>query len=275
MKKKFLCMLLAGTMVFSFAACKSKDDQGDTAPTPTTAASQPTAEPAQSPAEVDFSVKELLGDILSRTAADMALMELGEMEISELYGIDVSKLEEYSVFIPMMNVQATEYAMFKAASADDVQAVVDGINTRVENLKQTWSQYLADQMELVENNKVIVQGNYVFLIIADEDSSAYAENVFLRQFDPSIEEIVLVRKFYRLENAVIAAVSEDALTVETEEEGKTYTFECTYSENFYAEGGLSEYAVGDEVFVTFEEEVRESESPMQAVVSYLAPSTEE
>lgn len=276
MKKKYLCMLLAGMMALSFAACGKGNSDPNNTPSPTPGASVPSSEPSaeltQAPAEVNFSVKGLLSGILEKAAGELALMDAGDTEVTELYGIDLTKVEEYSLQIPLMNVQATEYAMFKAASADDVQAVVDGINSRIESLTQTWQQYLPDQYELVENNKVIVQGNYVFFIVAEPEAAAYAENVFLRQFDPSIEEVVLQRKFYRLEDAVITAVSEEGLTVEMEEGGTSYVFECTYSENFYAEGGLSSYSAGDHVLVVFEEDVVEGENPMQAEASYLCPA---
>lgn len=277
MKKKFLCMLLAGVMTFSFAACGKDENNEDnnnpsTTKQPAQPSESPSVEPSQAPAtEVNFSVKELLSGILEKAAGEYALMEVGDTEVTELYGIDLSKVKEYSLQVPMMNVHATEFAMFEAASTEDVSSIVDGVNSRIASLTTTWQQYLPDQYELVENNKVLVQGNYVFFIVAEEDVAAYAENVFLRQFDPSIEEVVLQRKFNRLEDAVITAISEDSLTVELQEEGATYVFECTYSEYFYAEGELSSYTAGDHVLVVFEDNVVESSSPMRAAATYLSP----
>ena len=174
----------------------------------------------------------------------------------------------------MMNVIATEFAAFKAASEDDVQAVVDGINQRLEVLKEQWGSYLPAQLELVENNKVLVQGRYVFMIIGEPDVANYAENVFLRKFDPSLEEVVLARKFSNLSNAVIKELSEDAITVEYTEEEKTYTFECTFGEYFYAEGGIENFEVGDIIEFTFEEPVSEAEGTMQGVANYIAKTQE-
>lgn len=280
MKKKFLCMLLAGTLALSVTACGKKGDEN---PNPTPTGGAENSDPTQ-PVEVDFSVKEQLQSILDK-ASTVALMEGGEMELTELYKIDPSKVEEYSIRVPMMNVHATEFAMFKAASAEDVDAIVAGINTRIEALEGVWANYLPDQMALVENRKVLTQGNYVFFIVAEEDVSAYAENVFLRKFDPSIEEYVLLRKFDRVENGTITAISENGLTLEMEEDGTTYIFECTYSDGIYLEvtatddgeyvaGKISDYAVGDKVLATFEEEVTEGENPMHAVLAYMGPVIE-
>lgn len=277
MRKKFLCMMLAGTMALSMTACGGKDKEEDTpSPTPSVEAQQPSEAPTEAPSQFeDFSVKEMLNGIFERTADQLpALAEGSETELTELYKIDASKVEEFDIRIPMMNVIATEFAAFKAVSEDDVQAIVDGVNQRIEALKEQWGSYLPAQLELVENNKVVVQGRYVFMIIGESDIANYAENVFLRKFDPSIEEVVLVRKFSRLNNAVIKELSEDAITVEYTEEEKTYTFECTFSEYFYAEGGIENFAVGDVIEFTFEEPVPEAEGTMKGSANYIAKTQE-
>lgn len=280
MRKKFLCMALAGAMVLSLAACGSKEENNEPSATPTVEAAptegeqQPTEAPTETPAAFeDFSVTEMLNGILERVEAP-AMMEGSEYELTELYHIPAEKVEEFSVRVPMMNVTATELAAFKAASEDDVQTVVDGINQRVQELTTQWETYLPDQLELVQNHKLLVQGRYVFLIIGEEELSSYSENVFMRKFDPSIEEMVLVRKFNFLE-AVITELTEDKLTVDYTEGDATYTFECTYGENFYAEGGLENFAVGDTISITFEEPIPEAESPMQGVVNYINKGSEE
>lgn len=278
MRKKFLCMMLAGAMALSITACGSKkEDDKNPTPTPSTEA-QPSGtpeepgEPTQAPAEFeDFSVKEMMNGIFEKLAAEMpAMAEGSETELTEVYKIDASKVEEFDIRIPMMNVQATELAVFKAASEDDVAAVVEGINQRVAALDEQWSTYLPEQHKYVQNNKVLTQGRYVFLIIGNEEVSAYAENVFLRKFDPTIEEMAIVRKFHNVTGAVITALSEEGVTVDYKEDDKTYTFECTFGEYFYAEGGMESFAVGDTVEITFEEPVKEAENPMKGVAGYLA-----
>ncbi|MDE7299682.1 MAG: DUF4358 domain-containing protein [Lachnospiraceae bacterium] len=271
MRKRFLCMMLAGAMALSMTACGDKKNDDDKQPTPS-AAAQPSEAPTQAPAAFeDFSVKEMMDAIVDRMSEDIPMMMQGsEMELTEIYKLDASKIEEYDIRIPMMNVTATELAVFKAASEADVPAVVEGINQRVAALKEQWRTYLEDQYELVEKNKVLVQGRYVFLIIGAEDLSAYAENVFMRKFDPSIQELVLVRKFHTMYKAVIKELSDESITVDYTEDGKTYTFECTFSEYFYAEGGIESFSVGDTVDFTLEEPVKEADNPMKGVVSYLA-----
>lgn len=278
MRKKFLCMALVGAMAFSMTACGGKDNGNDPTPTPTAAPTQeageptpeatPSEEPTQAPAQFeDFDVTEMIDGILERVETP-AMMPGSEMELTEVYGIPADKVDAYAIRTPMMNVTATEISAFRAATEDDVQAIVDGINARVQNLTATWETYLADQLELVQNHKLIVQGRYVLFVVGEDELSSYAENVFMRKFDPSIEEMVLVRKFHDFQ-AVIKEISDDKIVLEHTEEDKAYTFECKYAEYFYAEGGLENFAVGDTVNATLEESVPEAEGAMQASLNYL------
>lgn len=280
MKKKILCMALVGTMALSMAACGSKNKENDPTPTPSAAptqeageptqgAAQPTAEPTAEPAQFeDFDVEAMVDGILERVETP-AMMQGSETELTELYGIPADKVDGYAIRVPMMNVSATELAAFRAMTEDDVQTVVDAVNKRVEALTTQWESYLADQLELVQNHKLLVQGRYVFLIIGEDELSSYAENVFMRKFDPSIEEMVLVRKFHDFQ-AVIKEKTDDKMVLEYTEESKVYTFDCTYAEYFYAEGGLENFEVGDTVDVTLEEPVPEAEGTMQASLNYIS-----
>ena len=286
MKKKFLCMALVGAMAFSMAACGNKDKENDTTPTPSptqeagqpspTQAPEPTDEPeapSTAPTQVeDFDVAEMVDSILERVET-AAMMPGSEYELTELYGIPADKVDAYAIRVPMMNVSATEISAFRAVSEDDVQAVVDGINARIQTLTTQWESYLQDQLELVQNHKLLIQGRYVFLIIGEDELSNYAENVFLRKFDPSIEEMVLVRKFRDFQ-AVIKEKADDKMVLEYTEGEQVYTFECTYAEYFYAEGGLENFEVGDTVNATFEEPVPEAEGTMQASLNYIDKAME-
>ncbi len=279
MKKKFLCTLLAGMMVLSLTACGSKENENEntTTPTPTEAPANPTEtpdEPTEAPTEapaqeVDFSVNEMLNGIFESAQGNMPmLMAAGETELKDLYAIDPAVVEEYGVYIPMMMVQATEFAVFKAAGEENVQAVLDGINKRLDYLLESWGNYLPDQLELVQNHKLLVQGEYIMFIVAPEDIAAYAENVFLRKFDPSLEEIKLLRKFDQVV-ATLTELTENSLKLELVEGEKTYKFDCTFDEYIYIEGDIAEFAVGDTVTVAFLEPIVESDETMQGVVTYL------
>ena len=120
----------------------------------------------------DVDLKELMTSITENTAYEFpAYMEVDDATLETLYGISPDDLESYSVIVPMMNVSATEIAFFKAKDGK-IDTVKKAVETRIQQLDSTWSQYLPAQYELVENRVVIESGNYYFLIISE-----YAEEI--------------------------------------------------------------------------------------------------
>lgn len=101
-------------------------------------------------------------------------MSAADSEIlSALYGIDSADLEEYVCQIPLMNVQATEFFLAKVVDGkmDTVKAAVQN---RQAALEEQWSLYLPEQLELVQNYKLITNGNYILFAVSYE-ADAVAE----------------------------------------------------------------------------------------------------
>ena len=104
-----------------------------------------------------------------------SLTELDDSLLSSLYGISASDLVSYKCYMPMMAVHATEFfvAEVKDGKMDTVKA---GVAKRQADLAAQWSQYLPEQLELVENYKLVTSGNYILFAIsehADEAVSAF------------------------------------------------------------------------------------------------------
>jgi len=85
----------------------------------------------------------------------------------DTYAIDPSVLSSYVVSMPMMNVHATEIAVFELKDASGADAVKAGIEKRVQALSEQWKMYLPDQYELVQNYKIVEKGNYIIFVISD------------------------------------------------------------------------------------------------------------
>lgn len=135
------------------------------APTKTPSA---TPTPAPTPTPVDMS--SAVQAVWDRIEREVELPSFGDMDgevLSALYGIDSSDLVRYIGKIPMMNVQATEIfiAQVKEGSMDAVKA---GIEKRQADLAAQWSSYLPEQLELVENYKLVTNGDYVLFAISSE-----------------------------------------------------------------------------------------------------------
>lgn len=85
---------------------------------------------------------------------------------ADTYGIDTNLLESYYVSMPMMNVHATEIAIFELKDENSVDAVMAGIEKRQKGLEEQWASYLPEQLELVQNYKTAVKGNKVIFVVS-------------------------------------------------------------------------------------------------------------
>ena len=144
-------------------------------PAPTKA---PTATPTPEPAPTPVDQGDAVQAVWDRIASEIELPSFGDMDseiLSALYGIDSANLVSYIGKIPLMNVQATEVfiAQVKEGSMD---AVKSGIEKRQADLVEQWSIYLHEQLELVQNYKLVTNGNYVLFAISYE--AAQMETIF-------------------------------------------------------------------------------------------------
>ena len=213
MNRRFPALALAGVMTLSMlSACGSPAAPSEPTPTPPTVESpvvtptplpEPTAtlEPTGTPAPENTPAGDInvpgqnppessaptakpvdQGDavqaVWDRIASEIELPSFGDMDseiLSALYGIDSANLVSYIGKIPLMNVQATEVfiAQVKEGSMD---AVKSGIEKRQADLVEQWSTYLPEQLELVQNYKLVTNGNYVLFAISYE--AAQMETIF-------------------------------------------------------------------------------------------------
>ena len=133
--KKLLC---AASLLMVVAGCTSKP----------------------SATEVDLSkVSESVYEKVESGEIEMGMMSenLDASALMDLYGLDIKDLESYDVRI----------AMFEAKEGK-LDTVKKGVEKRLENLKELWSQYLPDQYELVKNSVTYENGNYYFFIVGQD-----------------------------------------------------------------------------------------------------------
>jgi len=108
------------------------------------------------------------------------LMDLDDTTLNEIYGIDLSLLEEYAVKIPMMNIKTNELAVIKVKDEAKVEEVKKNVEQRAEMVKQSFEHYLPDQYEIAKNYLLEVKGKYILFVI-DEDADK-AQEVFNSYF---------------------------------------------------------------------------------------------
>lgn len=95
------------------------------------------------------------------------LQKASTSELNTLMGLNSSDYEEATVYLSMMNVKATEIALFKFSDKTQEEAINKAIDKRLKDLENTWSTYLPDQYELVKGVKKISKGNLKGYVISE------------------------------------------------------------------------------------------------------------
>lgn len=120
--------------------------------------------------EVDLTkISETIYEKVDSGELEMGMMSenLDATALKDLYELDINDLKSYDVRMALINVQANEVAMFEAKDGK-FDTVKKGVEKRLENLKELWSQYLPDQYELVKNAQTYENGNYYFFVVGSD-----------------------------------------------------------------------------------------------------------
>lgn len=167
-KRKIIAMMMTFVVVGSLVGC----GQSDTQQAPETEVVTPEDNPGEELEQdtVDTATSEL-GNLVETITEGVELPNqiamLPEM-FADTYGIDTNLLKDYYVSISMMNVQATEIAIFELKDEKDADIVMEGIEKRQKGLEEQWSSYLPEQYELVKNYKVEQKGNKILFVISEQ-----------------------------------------------------------------------------------------------------------
>ncbi|HEY9582299.1 MAG TPA: DUF4358 domain-containing protein, partial [Savagea sp.] len=97
-----------------------------------------------------------------------ALMPLEDEQVEEMYGIDLTKVEDYDIRMPMMNVQTNEIAIVRLKDAKDAKEIEQGMEQRAEVVQKQFETYLPDQYENAKNYQIVKEANYVLFVISAE-----------------------------------------------------------------------------------------------------------
>ncbi len=172
---RFSALALAGALTLSLAACSSKKPNPSEVPSPSpveSGAPSPTPTPEGGPVTADGKVAAAW-EAIANTMELPALVDLDDDLLSSLYYLDASLLEGYVAKIPAMNVHATEFfiARVKEGNMETVKAAAE---KRQADLQAQWSQYLPDQLALVEDYKLVESGDYLLFCVSDDSDAIVA-----------------------------------------------------------------------------------------------------
>ncbi len=141
-------------------------------PTPEVTAEPTTAEPSTAPTATAFW-EDMCVKYEETTPM---LMELGEDEVTELYGIDMSAVDDFFAAMPMMSVHINQ--VFIAHVTGDMDAVKAACENRQQELLGGFLYPM--NVDLVENYKLVTAGEWICFVI-HEDAEGIA-NDFIAAF---------------------------------------------------------------------------------------------
>ena len=170
--KKLLAMMMTLAIGGALVGCTNNTEQPAVPPTEV---ETPVENTEQVPVEGEVSSLANEVTVITEGMEMPGLVPMPEEMFNDTYGIDTSLLKNYYVGMPMMNVHATEIAIFELNNEADVDTVMAGIEKRQKALEEQWKTYLPDQYELVQNYKTAVNGNKVLFVISDQ-ADAIVEN---------------------------------------------------------------------------------------------------
>lgn len=142
------------------AAVQSESVVQDTAQTEGTEAAAEQAAEAKPVAEIYDEIEksvELISPVI-----------MGEGFITNYYGIDPAKLEEYVFVMSEEATSAETVAILKVKEESDVEAMCKALQVVVDEKRSEMENYLPDQFEIVDKSSVKSKGNYVYLVISGQ-----------------------------------------------------------------------------------------------------------
>lgn len=152
MKTKVMSVVCVLALLLTLTACGGSDSQ-----------------PQKSAAEIADAIysTQTFQDTLNAIDSDM---------LGDYYRIDAADLTDSKVYVSGSFSTAEEIAVFQASSSDAVENIKKAINTRLEDLKLAFENYVPGEMTKINDPVLITKGTTVVLVLAD-DTAAVSDQV--------------------------------------------------------------------------------------------------
>ena len=152
MKTKVMSVVCVLALLLTLTACGGSDSQ-----------------PQKSAAEIADAIysTQTFQDTLNAIDSDM---------LGDYYRIDAADLTDSKVYVSGSFSTAEEIAVFQASSSDAVENIKKAIDTRLEDLKLAFENYVPGETTKINDPVLITKGTTVVLVLAD-DTAAVSDQV--------------------------------------------------------------------------------------------------
>jgi ABC-type glycerol-3-phosphate transport system substrate-binding protein len=128
----------------------------------------------------DLAAKDILTAAVEGTDLTVKMIDVADNQIIATYGIDLTKLEGYSVRISNSIVSANTIAVFKLKDEKDIVAVQNSVAKRKADMVATFQSYAPAESALAENAVMLTKGRYILFVVSKDAETAKA--AFLKLF---------------------------------------------------------------------------------------------
>lgn len=101
--------------------------------------------------------------------ADITTMSEGdELKLRKLYYINKNDIEDFILYAPKTNMDASEILVLKAKSENDIDELKSKVEDRIEKQSNSFQSYRPEEYEVINNEILEVNGKYLVLIISED-----------------------------------------------------------------------------------------------------------
>ncbi len=111
-------------------------------------------------------VKEIYEEI-KQSVGLYSPVEMADSFISNYYGVNPEKLEEYIFVMSEEATSAETIVIMKVKDEGDVEKIEAALQVVVDEKRGEMKDYLPEQFEIVDKSSVKTKGHYVYLVISE------------------------------------------------------------------------------------------------------------
>ena len=121
--------------------------------------------------EIELDVDQAAADIREAVTFRDTLSALADSRFETIYAVDTADLEDWAVYVSS-GATAEEVAVLEATDAAAAQRVREGVEQRIADQKESFEDYVPEELVKLGAPVLEVKGRYVLLCICDDPSQA-------------------------------------------------------------------------------------------------------
>lgn len=104
-----------------------------------------------------------------QVAHDLSSMREGDGKaLKRYYGLNSNDLEEFCLYLPSSTMDVDEILIVKVKNKKQIESIEDSMEERANKQLESFKDYAPEQANLIENNEIVVRGNYVIFVISKD-----------------------------------------------------------------------------------------------------------